>query len=58
MLCENIAKYDKNNKLIRIYNTISDAAKDTNISRSSISKVCLGKPKYHTAGGFIWKYLD
>jgi group I intron endonuclease len=53
-----VGKYDNNNNLIIVYNSITDAAKDTNISHSSISKVCLGKPKYHTAGGFIWKYLD
>jgi group I intron endonuclease len=53
-----VGKYDNNNKLITIYNSIMEAAKDTNISHSSISKVCLKKPKYHTAGGYIWKFIE
>lgn len=52
-----VAKYDIDNNLVKIYDTITDAAKDTNISHSSISKVCLEKPKYKTAGGYLWKYI-
>jgi group I intron endonuclease len=53
-----VAKYDINNNFIKIFNSITEAAKDTDISRTSITKVCLGKPKYKTAAGYIWKYVD
>jgi group I intron endonuclease len=56
-LRKKVGKYDINNNLLAEYNSITDAAKSNNISRSSIYKVCLNKPKYHTAGGFIWKYI-
>ena len=37
-----------------VYNSISEAARITNIKSSNISSVCTGKTK--TAGGFHWKY--
>ena len=39
-----------------IYESISDAARQTKIDISSISKCCRGKQK--TAGGFHWQYID
>ncbi len=57
MLRKKVGKYDTNGNILNEYNSITDAAKLNNISRSSIYKVCLGRPKYHTAGGFIWKYI-
>lgn len=58
ILMKRVGKYDINNNLIAEYESVSDAARSINISRSSIYNVCLKKPKYHTAGGFIWKYLN
>ena len=58
MNMKKVAKYDINSNYICEYESITEASKLNNISRSSIYKVCLGKPKYHTAGGFIWKYVD
>lgn len=57
-LGKKVGKYDINNRLIAEYNTITEASKLNNISHSSISKVCLQKPKYITAGGYKWKYID
>ena len=56
-LRKKVGKYDINNNLIAEYMTITEASILNNISHSSISKVCLKKPKYHTAGGYIWKYI-
>lgn len=39
-----------------IYSSIMDAARQTGIDQSDISKVCRGVRK--TAGGFHWKYID
>jgi group I intron endonuclease len=58
LLRRKVRKYDINNNLIAEYKTITEASILNNISRSSISKVCLGKPKYKTAGGYIWKYVE
>lgn len=57
ILKKRVGKYDENDNLINEYNSISEAARDNNIARSSIYKVCLQKPKYHTAAGYKWKYI-
>ena len=56
-----VAKIDINtNKIIKIYNSITDAYKDIGQKRSSlISKVCIGKEKGRkTIYGFKWKYVE
>jgi hypothetical protein len=49
-----IGQYNLEQELIKEYNSIVEAMKETNIK--SIKKVLYGKQK--TAGGFVWKYLD
>ena len=52
-----VAQYSLDGNLIQIYESITDAAKQTGQkSSSNISQVCKGKAK--TAGGFIWKYYE
>ena len=51
-----VLQYDKNGNLIKKWNSMTEASKHYNISRSNISLCCLRKRK--TAGGFIWKYFD
>lgn len=48
-----VGQYTADGKLLREYNSVADAEKETNISRDSIKKVVNGKAK--TAGGYIWK---
>lgn len=52
-----VGKFDDNGTLLESYESVSDASTKTNISRVGISKVCLQKPYYHKAGGFIWKFI-
>ena len=53
---QKVGKYDSDNNLIQIYNSISEAARQNNISSSSnITSCCQGRRK--TCGGFIWKYI-
>ena len=52
-----VGKFDETNNLLETFNSVTHASTSTNICRTTISKVCLQKPKYHTAGGFIWKYI-
>ena len=49
-----VAQY-KDKVLIAIYPSASEAERQTGICSSSIRKVCLGRPKFRTAGGFKWK---
>lgn len=48
-----IKQYDLNNNYITSYNSISEASRATNISKSSIIKCYKGRAK--TAGKYIWK---
>lgn len=49
-----IKQYSLNGILIKIHNSINEAASSVNLTRHSINKVCTGKNK--TAGGFKWEY--
>ena len=52
-----VAQYSLDDKLIKIYDSITDAAKSTNQKTSSnITQVCKGKAK--TAGGYKWRYYE
>lgn len=50
-----ILQYDLNMKLIKKYNSITEAAKQLNTNQSSISRVLLGFRKQNN--GFIFKYV-
>jgi len=50
-----IGKYDLNDNLIEIYESMTIAAKENNASTSKITLVCQGKRKTHS--GHIWKYV-
>lgn len=41
---------------LKVYDTIVEASKQTNINKDSINGVCLGK--HFTAGGMYWSYYD
>ena len=49
-----VIQYDKNNNIIKIYPSLTEASIITGININSISFVCKGKRK--SAGGYIWKY--
>ena len=40
-----------------VFESIVDAERKTGARHGHISKVCLGRKKYKTAGGFHWKYV-
>ena len=50
-----VAKYDKNNNLIQLYNSITEASRKNNINITSISYSANGKRK--TGGGYIWHFV-
>lgn len=45
-----------NEELIKIWDSISEASKETNSSKSSIIRCCKNKQK--TCNNFIWRYLE
>lgn len=50
-----VAQYNLSGKLIKIYNTMSQAARENNCSRPHIGECCNKKLK--TYKGYIWKYI-
>ena len=50
-----VAQYSKDNILIKEFDSIAEAEKETNINNRRISEVCNGKTKM--AGGFVWKFI-
>lgn len=54
-MAKKVGKYDKNNNLINIYETIVEAGKQNRMLDTSIINCLKGKTK--TSGGYIWKYL-
>ena len=51
-----VAKFDTDGKLIKKYESITEAARDNRVSGASISNCLLWKHK--TSCGFLWKYQN
>lgn len=51
-----VNQYDLENNLIKTFNGILEASKETNIGQSSIGKCC--NKIFKAGGGFIWKFYD
>lgn len=53
-----VVQLSLNNEFIKIYDSMLQAEKETNIKSQQISGCCRNKPKYKTAGGYKWMYLE
>lgn len=54
-----IAQYSKDGKLIKIWNSMSEAARFFGASTTTyIRRVCTNQFGRHTYKGFVWKYVD
>nr|QBK86638.1 MAG: HNH endonuclease [Marseillevirus LCMAC102] len=51
-----VEQLTKQGEIIKVWISISDAAKILNIASTHISSVCKGKRK--TSGGYVWKYAN
>ena len=51
-----VSMYSLDKEYIRSFNSLSEAAKETQTNMGSISSVCLNKNK--TAGGYIWRFFE
>jgi hypothetical protein len=56
-LRKKVGQYTKDDKVIQIFDSISEAARISNINITNISKVCNNIKPYKSAGGFIWKFI-
>ena len=54
MVKREIDQFSLDGKLIRTFESMAEAVKETKISYASICLAC--RCKYSKAGGFIWKY--
>ena len=52
-----VKQYTIDNILIKTFDSIAEASKETGSHYNTISKVCNNKKGYKTAGGFIWKFI-
>ena len=52
-----VAMCDPNGNVIAIFNSATEAGIHTGINQGNISKCCLGRPNYLTAGGYVWKFI-
>jgi hypothetical protein len=55
--CKKVAQYDKNKNIIKIYDAILDAERETGINNSKIVACCKKRYGRKTAGGYIWEYV-
>lgn len=51
-----VLQYTKHNKLIKEYESIEEASRQTKVATASITAICNYKRK--TAGGFIWRFKN
>lgn len=51
-----VIQYDCEGELVKVFDSISEASKATEINKSSIAKCCRGER--NKAGDFIWKFSD
>lgn len=56
VLNKKVMQYSTSKELIKIYDSLEEASKQTNLSKSIICNVCNGKK--NTAGGYVWRYED
>jgi hypothetical protein len=52
-----VVQYDTNGNKIAEYESVLDAEFKTGIMHQNISKCCLKRKHFKTAGGFVWEYV-
>jgi hypothetical protein len=52
-----VAMCEIDGKVLAVFNSATEAEKHTGIHQSNISKCCLKRPNFLTAGGYVWKFI-
>ena len=53
-----VVQYTKDGKLIKVWDSMTEAADELSINRKGISNACRHPERFKTAGGFVWKYFE
>lgn len=53
-----VVQLSKKNDFIKLWESTREASRKTQIDNKSICWVCSNKPKYKTAGGYKWQYVE
>ena len=55
-LSKKVCQYDTNGNLLKIWKSIIEASRGSQIPDTNIGKCCKGE--YKQAGGYVWRYAD
>ena len=56
-LSKPVAQMTKNGEVLATFPSANEAERQTGICSTNINACCLNKPRYKSAGGFIWRYV-
>lgn len=56
--CKKVQQFTKDGQFVKEFSSLNEAARETGIALSQISKCCSGKPNFVTAGNSVWKYAS
>ena len=57
-LIKAVCMYDLHGNLLAEFESAREAQRQTGIWQGNISKCCLGRKHFCTAGGYVWKFKD
>ena len=58
VLSHAVNQYTKDKQFIQLYSSLSDASLSTGADAHAISNCCKKKKSFHTAGGYLWFYVN
>lgn len=53
-----VEQLTKSGEVVAIYLSTKDASRQTGVNQSNINQCCLNRPHYHTAGGYLWRFIS
>lgn len=56
--CKKVIQMDKQYKILKVWDSITEASKTLNINLNTISNCAKRRKSYNTAGGYIWRYAE
>ena len=53
-----VEQLTQSGEVVAVYLSTKDASRQTGVNQSNINQCCLNHPHYHTAGGFVWRFIS
>lgn len=53
-----VAQLTDDGSIVKVYPSTAQASRETGISTSGICRCCNGSPRYSSAGGYKWRYVE